>query len=155
LLTESGSRITGDLYDRYYKLNCNKENLYPLAIYPPHLDERMAAQQACFTLFGNIVDGLNHDNKNYYTESIRIVYKGKYIAKPKMNYEFIKFVTIDAKSKKRIFEELRTLGITTYSIFPDLDGLGKMIRYNHEQDVNLAYGINRWMNKYLEEKGNA
>ncbi|MEJ7683331.1 MAG: hypothetical protein WKG06_36825 [Segetibacter sp.] len=85
------------------------EKMYPIAIYPPHLDERMSAQQACFILFGNIVKGLDHNDS------------------PE---KFLDFVFVGAESKPKILKELRMLGISNYSMYPDLDGLGKTINYD-------------------------
>jgi hypothetical protein len=114
---------------RYYRLDCEDiKELYPIAIYPIHLDERMVAQQSCFTLFGNIVRGLDcNDTKE----------------------NFLDYVDISANAKLSILNELRLLGISYYSIFPDLDGLGKTVNKNEEEDLfdtltlnNIKYHFN-------------
>jgi len=85
------------------------ESYYPLAIYPPFLDERMAAQKACFTIFGD-------------------EYKGAGLHKiQKETTNIIDFVTIDGASKKEMLKKLRLIGIDESSVYPDLDGLGKSI----------------------------
>lgn len=100
---------------KYYRLDCtNGEKMYPLAIHPPHLDERMSAQQACFTLFGNMVRGLNNNDAEE---------------------QFLNCIFIDAQSKSQILKELRILGISYYSIYPDLDGLGRTINCDHHNDL--------------------
>ncbi|MGV3587417.1 MAG: FRG domain-containing protein [Adhaeribacter sp.] len=100
-----------ELLRQYYRMSFEKRNAYPLAIFPTHLDERMSAQQACFTLFGNKTNGLeSNDSKE----------------------KFLDCVYIDAKSKLKIQKELRLLGISNYSIYPDLDGLGLTINYDNE-----------------------
>lgn len=125
LINKNGAVDYSQLLTKYYTMNFNPgENGYPLAIYPLHLDDRMAAQQACFTVFGNIIKGLEPENiKNKFLESV-------YIAKDK---------------KSDILEELRFLGITEYTILPDLDGLGKSITsfslpevYKMHSDNNIS-----------------
>lgn len=91
--------------------------LYPLAIYPPHLDQRMAVQQSCFTLFGNVVNGLSCNDS---TES------------------FLEFIDIDANYKRRMMTDLKCLGISSYSIFPDMDGLGRSINEVHAYDISRS-----------------
>lgn len=79
---------------------------YPLAIYPYLLDDRMAAQKSCFTIFGNEVNGLMES-------------KGQ--------ENFLDRVQIDRLSKKNIKDELEWLGITEQTIYPDLSGTCKWI----------------------------
>lgn len=118
VLNKNGELRINELLRKYYRMDfLENEKLYPLAIYPPHLDERMSAQQACFTLFGNIVKGLDPDNS------------------PE---KYLDFVLIDAESKPKLLKELRTLGISNYSIYPDLDGLGRTINDDESQNLNQA-----------------
>lgn len=126
LINENGELNTKELLRKYYRMDCNNgEELYPLAIYPPHIDERMSAQQACFTIFGNITRGLNFDGTNN---------------------KFLKSVRIAGNSKKKILSELRILGISDYSIYPDLEGLSKTINYDNDQEIsNIAFENNRKM----------
>lgn len=110
--------VITELLRRYYRMDFTEdEKLYPIAIYPPHLDERMSAQQACFTLFGNIVRGINCNDTHDTQE------------------KFLDCVYIDAGSKCKILKELRILGISFYSVYPDLDGLGRTINYDRAQDI--------------------
>lgn len=119
LMDEERGFNVSKLSRKYYKLICTAgEKMYPLAIYPPHLDDRMAAQQACFTIFGNIVKGFNCED-----------------AKEK----FLDCVYIPKDSKKHILQELRLLGISYYSIKPDLDGLGETISFDYRDEINEAY----------------
>ncbi|WP_162055940.1 FRG domain-containing protein [Pontibacter pamirensis] len=107
LWTENGLLNPNQLLRKYYRLDCSEgEEMYPIALHPPHLDERMSAQQACFTLFGNVVDGLATNDSNQ---------------------EFLDHVCINANYKLQMLEELKVLGINNYSVYPDLDGLGQSI----------------------------
>ena len=110
-----------ELTRRYLKMDFIEENdiqttYYPLAIYPTHLDKRMSAQKACFTIFGNKINGINSikDNKESILNSI---------------------IISGDKSKVEILKELRLLGIDFSSIYPDLDGLGISINMKYERNL--------------------
>lgn len=126
LVNDYGEFRTAELLRKYYRMECNgDQKMYPLAIYPPHLDERMSAQQACFTLSGNIVNGLeSHDSQE----------------------KFLECVYIDSESKAKILKELSMLGISHYSIYPDLDGLGKTINNDHFKDLISVQEENEFLN---------
>jgi len=118
MFTSQGLLSFEQLLRKYYWLDCDEdEKMFPIAMYPPHLDERMSAQQACFTLFGNVIDGLNTDN------SKEII---------------IDYVQIDAGSKGKMLKDLKALGINYYSIYPDLDGLGKSINEEFIEEFENA-----------------
>ncbi len=91
----------------------NINQFYPLAIIPSILDERMSMQSSCFTLFGNITNGLN---------SI------------KGNTKFLDSIIINGTNKREIKEELRLLGISQKTIYPDLQGLSKSISDKYNSD---------------------
>ncbi|RYZ90715.1 MAG: FRG domain-containing protein [Proteobacteria bacterium] len=100
---------------KYYILDIQDgESLYPIAIYPPYLDQRMAAQKSCFTMFGNIIDGLKAGTN---TE------------------QFLFSIQIEKESKGKILSELRTIGYTEFSVYPDLDGLGQSINTEYDYRV--------------------
>jgi len=115
-----------ELLRKYYRLDVEEEEeLYPLAIYPQHLDARMSAQQACFTMFGNVANGFDiNDSKELITDSIFIA----------------------ASNKQKILAELGSIGINYYTIFPDLDGLGKSINDNciswFENSKSIDFNLN-------------
>ena len=89
----------------------NDEKAYPLAIYPYLFDERMKVQKACFTIFGNQVNGLlNNPEKE----------------------SFLKEIIIDGNKKKEIMEELRWLGISEESVYPGLGSTCKAIREKYK-----------------------
>jgi len=131
LMNEKGELSLRELMRKYCIMDFEAaDEAYPLAIYPPHLDSRMAAQQACFTVFGNIVCGFRN-----------------------LEEKFLEFVLIDASCKEKILKELRLIGISNYSIYPDLDGLGQTINYYHLHDIfngQQANELNHFFNSIEE-----
>jgi hypothetical protein len=78
----------------------------PVALYPMHVHPRLQVQQSCFTIHGKQKEGL----------------------KTLMNAKFrpgsmLRAFEIDPKCHSAIVDELRILGISRASLFPDLDGL--------------------------------
>lgn len=84
----------------------------PLAIEPPHIWQRLAAQRSHFTIFGRELDGLKTlgARKNSRLYQIRI----------------------DTRDLESFISDLRIAGITESSIFPDIDGLGR--------ELDMAFG---------------
>jgi hypothetical protein len=114
IYNEDGKIRIDELTRRYLKMDFeSKEDeeiscvYHPLAIYPAYLDERMSAQKACFTIFGNKINGLLSLENN--------------------SKKIIDFVTIPKERKVPILKELKLLGIDFTSVYPDLDGLGLSI----------------------------
>lgn len=119
LLNPNDGKLNLDeLYRRYLQLDFEDSantdlqiEYFPLALYPPLLDERMSMQSACFTIFGNQVNGLcDIDSKD----------------------EFLDKVIIDANSKPDIKEELRWLGISQKNMLPGLEGICKSIKDSYD-----------------------
>jgi hypothetical protein len=81
---------------------------YPIPLLPTLFDDRMSQQKSCFTLFGNQVDGLKAPKKD----------------------NFLQCITIDGKSKFRLRNELRLLGFSNKSVYPDLEGVCRDINEN-------------------------
>jgi hypothetical protein len=119
LLDKNGKILIDELTRRYLRMDFNQDekgsltNIYhPLAVYPFYLDQRMAAQKTCFTIFGNKINGLlSADKKDVFLDSI----------------------LIDGKEKLKIMNELALAGIDHYSIFPDLDGLGISLNLKYKR----------------------
>jgi hypothetical protein len=105
---------------------------YPLAIYPPFLDERIAAQKACFTIFGDANNGKLQDIINL---------QDSYSP----NEKIIDNIVIDGKSKKKMLTELRLIGIDDSSIYPDLDGLGYSLKRKYKGEYkNIEISYEKW-----------
>lgn len=88
---------------------------HPLAIDPPCIDARIAAQGSRFVLFGRNRDGLTN-----LTDSLRS--------------RFVAF-TIPAEAVAGISDELRMCGVSYLSLFPDLSGLGRQLKLSWESGV--------------------
>jgi hypothetical protein len=82
---------------------------FPLAIDPPHISRRIAAQRSRFTISGREVDGL------------------KRLAS-KVREAGIFKIRIAGSAASSIKKELYRLGVGESTIFPDLDGLGREMK---------------------------
>jgi hypothetical protein len=80
----------------------------PFVLDFPHITRRIAAQRSRFIVFGTEPNWLSDDFR-----------------KPDSS---IKLISIAAKARARLREELRDCGITESVIYPDLDGLGREMR---------------------------
>ncbi len=87
------------------------EAKYPTAYLPPLLHQRMVVQQSVFTLHGNDPSSLQDLNA---------------IAEANGKKPFLAEIRIPRESLSNIYKELTGhAGVTEYSLFPDLDGLGR------------------------------
>jgi hypothetical protein len=86
----------------------------PIAIYPPTIHARIASQRGCFTLHGS--DPLSFE---------KIV-----AAQSLITSGYLKKYRVPKEHVPSLFRELSDLGITYASLFPDLDGLSKELRYS-------------------------
>lgn len=87
---------------------------YPVAIYPSTVHARISSQRSCFTLHGS-------DDRD-----IETIFDGKSlnIAKSLIKYR------IPKECVDSMFREINGLGITSATLFPDLDGLARELRYS-------------------------
>lgn len=136
LFDEKGRIIPKELTRRYLAMDfdrnedIDKKNYYPLAIYPSYLDDRMAAQKASFTIFGDESnDGLQ--------DVIRLQDSSS------SSDKIIDYIIIDGACKKKMLNELRIIGIDDSSIYPDLDGLGNALRSKY-RDKKVETSIDKW-----------
>jgi len=89
---------------------------WPIAIEPPHIDRRIAAQGSKFVLFGQKKDMLDSPAINRKRKD-----KGK--------HAIVDRIVIPRKCSEAILSELNQLGFNQRSLFPDLEGLGKHIAW--------------------------
>lgn len=90
-----------------------KNNIY----YPKHITPRISAQQGCFTIHSTIED----NKKSPPLEDM--VKSGEKSA-------FLTKYIIPHKFKKSIRQELDLLGVNDFTIFPDLDGLARKLKWH-------------------------
>jgi len=85
----------------------------PVAIYPSTIHARISSQKGCFTLHG-------HDERDF--ESI-------FAGRPLLTERRLIKYRIPIDKAQHIFRELWSLGITFASLYPDLDGLARELKY--------------------------
>jgi hypothetical protein len=88
-----------------WEINVPEEPDLPLALYPTHIHPRLQVQHSCFTIQGKRKESLN-------------------LLMAEVGLErFIHSIDIDPSRHRRIIEELRIVGISQATLFPDVDGL--------------------------------
>ncbi len=110
------TRDTDDeIVDKY--INDRDINLpkYPICIYPAHVNPRMQAQRSCFTVHGKLKNGIEE------------------LLKENKTLKFTK-LTIDSESSFDVKDELFSAGISESTLFPDLDGLARELRFDYGID---------------------
>lgn len=89
-------------------LNGKSPAAIPIAVRTVAISERVSAQHGVFTLFGTDRDGL--ENLSGETSMLRCL-------------------DVDPNAVERIQDELRQAGVTAATIFPDLDGLCRSLKF--------------------------
>ena len=79
----------------------------PIAVYPSHIGRRVSTQRSCFTVHGSDVEGLD-----------RLVCEG---------WPFLVNVIVSSSAVQTLVEQLALFGVDELSIFPDIDGLGRLL----------------------------
>jgi len=85
----------------------------PMMVTPTFINRRLQAQSAAFTVHPNGAD-------------FRLTLKRS---------DIVLKITIPTRLKNQLLQQLDFLGITAASLFPDLDGLGKWLRWRAEGKV--------------------
>ena len=101
--------------EKYYKYSTNDEIKYPIAIKTRKINPRIDAQRGVFVLF------CHHDEKRCLT-------------KYDDSHSFLHKIIIPHKNAKEILENLNSIGINQYSVFPELKSitLDLLKKYNKE-----------------------
>ena len=115
----------------------NHSHNYPFFLYyPKHITSRIPAQRSCFTV---------HPNTNADIASIEDFYEHVSFV-----LDLRKFI-ITGKRRVDIRIRLEELGIDQYTLFPDLDGLGKHLRWKIQLENGLrSFDTNREPNANSE-----
>ena len=114
--------VSQDLDDRRiadkYIFDSEDLSKYPIAVSPPHINERIKAQKSTFTVHGTLKTGLHRIWKDN---------NGKQLAQ----------LRISRRSSQKMMKQLWLSGLTESTLFPDLEGLSKeLIReYGFEQAI--------------------
>lgn len=106
---------TQDESDKVINKYIEQENtlpLYPAAFYPPYIDERLKTQKSCFTVHGKYLDGFK---KLHARDSSFKIYK----------------LRINKNEACLIKEDLHTAGISESTLFPDLEGFARELKFRH------------------------
>jgi hypothetical protein len=96
----------------YYDDEANLPD-YPIALLPAHIDVRIISQKSVFTIHGKRHDGFFD------------------ICREHGNARIMK-LRINGRKVKSIRKELTTLGVTETSLFPDLEGLAREIKWDYD-----------------------
>lgn len=89
---------------------------YPIAIIPPYVNERMSSQKSCFTVHGKVKFGFEE------------------LYKKNKSFELVQ-LQISKKAAYGIKHDLVESGITEGTLFPDLEGLARELRFDFEMDL--------------------
>jgi hypothetical protein len=79
---------------------------FPVAVHPTNIHARMSVQKSCFTVHGKEKKPLNE-------------------LLDRFGFKYLRKFVIDRGEMKKMLEDLRMLGISHATLFPDLDGLAK------------------------------
>jgi hypothetical protein len=109
-----GDNIDYEITSKYFDIELNKLPEFPIAVLPTFIDKRIIAQKSCFTIHGTLKDGFRELMKND-------------------DFRLIK-ITFHNNCLEHIQYELMTTGITFSTIFPNIEGLSKDIKY--ENSIN-------------------
>lgn len=101
---EDAARYRPWLPDRYAKTKLEKP---PVAVYPSHTARRISTQRSCFTVHGSDVKGLEKLRREKDARIVKII--------------------VSSSGVRRIAQQLVICGIDEVTIFPDLDGLGRLL----------------------------
>jgi len=110
--TDPSGQTEEDALVNDYQIASEKLPKYPIAISPPYIDERLRAQQSCFTIYGSFKNGLQL--LNIHEKKPRLVQ-----------------ILINRDNVEDIKEELFISGIRESTLMPDLEGLAREIKFEY------------------------
>lgn len=95
-----------------FSTNTNFSQELPAAIDPPHVDRRLTAQGSHFVIFGKAKE---------MTAAMRKINKGK---RNPREQAWLEKIEISGDRQGAILSQLKSFGISRFSVFPDLENLG-------------------------------
>ena len=84
---------------------------YPLPIEPPEIDHRIVSQRSVFTIHGKKINGFYDVCKN--ADEVELVQ-----------------LRLSTKNSEYIKNELNSMGINEFTLFPDLEGLSRSLKWD-------------------------
>ena len=111
-------------------------NRYPVAILPPHTNDRIIAQQGSFTIHGHERVALD-----------------ELASRPKSEIQLAR-VVIDRANVANLWRELEYLGVSRASLFPGLDSLATVIKWFGQSGSSASGGSSAvlWQTKKAEAR---
>lgn len=113
---------------------------FPILFMPYFLDMRMASQCSCFMIWGTEKKPLNEiiSSKNYMVVN-NVETDGTILDEVDYNDKRFIFPLIINKDKKQlILDKLRMMGFNEKTLFPGLDGAGRLIKEKYSYDYNFV-----------------
>lgn len=110
----TGDNIDYEVTNKYLNFDLSELPDFPIAVFPTHIDKRIISQKSCFTINGKLGNGFEKLMNNNDFRLIKLVFDNDFL-------EHIKY-------------ELITTGVTYSTIYPDIEGLSKDLKY--EKSIN-------------------
>jgi hypothetical protein len=105
------------LPNRFDKKRWAKMPRRPAAVYPGHMIRRIGAQRSCFTIHGTDAQGLDRIAAHARSHLIKIV--------------------IPSIKVQTIRKDLETCGIDDITVFPDLEGLSRVVTRRWKEEATI------------------
>jgi len=110
--SDVGRQSSGDEIANLYTRDTGDLPEMPIAIIPPYVDERLRVQRSRFTVHGSEKDGFNKLYQRHQSPRIACV-------------------RLEPASTETIKDEVVATGISESTLFPDLEGLARELKYEY------------------------
>lgn len=148
----------GNIRAAFQQNRIDMQSRYPIAIYPQHIHPRMSAQKGTFTVHGSDKLGLEKlmvglDLEKFIKDVVK--YEDMVESSKRFNFENVESfkevlvteysegkylqrldIKIDENLKDCYLFDLKKLGMSQSTLFPDLDGLAREIRMTKLSNMN-------------------
>lgn len=105
-----------------------RATLLPIALMPQHVHPRVTAQRSCFVVYGKQKESLEKllaDIKLTDDESTKGHFSEVGLAGKNFGDVFLKKYLINPRKRNSLLRDLKILGISYATLFPDSDGLSR------------------------------